>query len=609
MLRHLFLYLSFPCLMLAQPAERIVAGIGKSNIFESEFIERFNFSVHPYLKNKNDRKQAKLEYLRQLIAEKLLANEARLKGYDTLDIFNSIIGPLQNMYLRDALYKFEIKNKVKISEKEIEEGILRSRKTLGLKFFYSAGEDEINAVYSKLRHGASFDSLLLSRKEAKDQTAEREVTFGTMDKEAEDIIYKLKAGEYSVPVKSKDGFYILKVVSIKDNPQTKDPADMLEEIKKIVSLRSEYSEYLKYTRAFFSPNKISAGREIFEALASLFTAAINGKYISADYIADAGKITLMGREVTSAYNRLPDKLKSKVFISLPGKEVKVKYFLNQLAQEGFRTEDKSELKVRSSLSAYIRKFIQDELLTLSADKKGMKNLPGVKRYLSMWQDSYLSKMLMMDIFDSLKVSAGEALEIYKRSGGNPFTIEKVNIAEILTDSLAVVEHLLKEISEGKDFTELASRYTQRDSLKSRGGEFGFFPVTRHGELGRIASRMKIGQIYGPVKTNEGYSVIKLLERKDEKVNGPQNFEDVKDQIIMKVSAARFEEHINKYTADLARKYGVYINEKTLDDIENIYLNLVVVRYMGFGGEIFAVPYTEQFTGWYDLYIKNKEREL
>ncbi len=40
-------------------------------------------------------------------------------------------------------------------------------------------------------------------------------------------------------------------------------------------------------------------------------------------------------------------------------------------------------------------------------------------------------------------------------------------------------------------------------------------------------------------------------------------------------------------------------------LDNIYLNIVMVRRMGFGGEIFAVPYTEQFSGWYDIWLKNR----
>jgi hypothetical protein len=50
---------------------------------------------------------------------------------------------------------------------------------------------------------------------------------------------------------------------------------------------------------------------------------------------------------------------------------------------------------------------------------------------------------------------------------------------------------------------------------------------------------------------------------------------------------------------------VEINEDVLKNIDDIFMNLVIVRYMGFGGEIFAVPYTEQYSGWYDIWLKNK----
>jgi DNA-binding protein Fis len=97
----------------------------------------------------------------------------------------------------------------------------------------------------------------------------------------------------------------------------------------------------------------------------------------------------------------------------------------------------------------------------------------------------------------------------------------------------------------------------------------------------------------------------LIDRKVDTTTYIKSFDEVKSDLTKLITLHRFEKYINEYTAKLANKYGVEIYENVLNQIDNSFLNLVVVRYMGFGGEIFAVPYTEQYSGWYDIWQKNK----
>ena len=76
-----------------------------------------------------------------------------------------------------------------------------------------------------------------------------------------------------------------------------------------------------------------------------------------------------------------------------------------------------------------------------------------------------------------------------------------------------------------------------------------------------------------------------------------SYAELREQLISHVTLLKFEKYVNEYNARLANKYGVEIYEDVLNDIDNIYMNLVVVKYMGFGGEIFAVPYTEEFSSY------------
>jgi parvulin-like peptidyl-prolyl isomerase len=589
--------------------DRVVAEVGPFKIYESEFRDRFDFSAHPNLLQKRDEPAAKEEFLHQLIAEKLLSLDARAKGYDTTNAFRKIMTPLSNMFLRDALYTKEIKDKTEYDPADINEGKVRIKKVLTLGFIFSDSKDEITYIFNKLKTGASFDSLLMGRREQKDNP--KKITFGDMEKPVEDAVYSLREGQFTTPINSGGGYYILKLLSEDNNTDLKTQESVNEDVKKIVQTRAEYKRYLEYYRSYLSNFRVTADKEIFEDLIRIFVPAFNEKYGKQNSVQvipsedKTQKYYLKGDEVYAALDKMDDKLRNKTFIKIKDDPVRPNFFLYQLSQDGFSVRDIGEMSIRSSLSAYIRKFIEDQLFTAEGYKEGLENTPAVKKDLGMWEDSYLSKLIKINMFDSIRVSEKQAYSVYKMNDWKESMPPLVNIAEVLTDSLSVAETVLNKLSQGFSIQELAKRYTKRDSLRDRGGEFGYFDMTQHGEIGRIASQLNVGEVYGPLKTDEGYSIFKVIDKKEDSTSYTKSFDEVKDQLIAKITLAKFQKYVNNYNAQLAARYGVVIYDNVLSSIKDIYMNLVVARRMGFGGEIYAFPYTEEYTGWYDIWMKNK----
>ena len=596
------LFILILCGTLLAQEDKIVAKVGPVKIYESEFKDRFDLSVHPNLLQKNDQLKEKEEFLHQLIAEKLLSLEAKENSYDTASSFRKLLAPLKDMFVRDALYKKEIKSKSSYTQDEIAEGLKRISNTLKVKFIYSLDPDEIQNIYNQLCSGADFDSLLALRKEF--NANPKQVSFGTFDKNIEDSVYNLKPGQFTHPVYGDDGIYILKLVEIVSNPDLKNAQSTFDNVKKIVETRAEKKVYMNYYHNFFKDFRITADKEIFEQLAGIFIPSLKQKYKSQSPPAD-NKFYLKGSEIYSALNKLSNAARDKVFMSLNGDQVKPEEFIFQLSQDGLYVKELNDVIIRASLSAYIRKFIEGKLLAAKGYREGLENVPEVKKDIQMWEDSYLAKMQMVKMFDSVKVSEDQAYAVYKQNDWKETTPQLVNIAEVLTDSLGIAETVLNQLSKGADIKDLARRYTIRDSVKDKGGGFGYFDITRHGEIGRIASQLKVGDVYGPVKLDEGYSNFKVLSKKDDTISYTRSFEEVKSELVAKITLAKFEKFVNEHNAKLAGKYGVEINEDVLKNIDNVYLNLVVARYMGFGGEIYAVPYTEEYSGWYNIWMKNK----
>lgn len=110
-------------------------------------------------------------------------------------------------------------------------------------------------------------------------------------------------------------------------------------------------------------------------------------------------------------------------------------------------------------------------------------------------------------------------KIYDENRANYVLAERRRARHILipveegaeAEALKKAESVLAEARAGKDFGELAKRYSS-DVTAQSGGELGFVEHSQFpGPFGDALFGMKIGDIAGPVKSQFGYHIIKLEE--------------------------------------------------------------------------------------------------
>lgn len=145
-------------------------------------------------------------------------------------------------------------------------------------------------------------------------------------------------------------------------------------------------------------------------------------------------------------------------------------------------------------------------------------------------------------FDENKDSLGEA--------------EQVKASHILVEDEAVAKEVKQKLTDGADFTELAKEYSTDEGSKENGGELGFFPRgTMVTEFDDAAFSLPINEISDPIKSDYGYHIIKVEEKKEAK---EANFEDSKATIKETLIDQKLE-----------TEYSTWLEEKKKDyDIEN-----------------------------------------
>lgn len=581
----------------AQTKNEIVAKVGNVSISKEEFKKRFEFSPHPRRDNNFDTTLTKLDFLKTLIAEKLLAKNAVEKDLDKTEEFISAYKHIRNLYLRDALYRKEVKEKIAVPDSEFAKGKRKILKTLVAKFIFSDDEKEINDIYNELKKGASFDSILATRPESKEQKNAEEITFGKLNEKIEDAVFNLNVGEISKPLELKEGWYIFKVYSF-TRKGILDETD-LKKIERVVTERWENKTYENFYKNFFKKTTINADRKLFDRLYEELKKFIhsNEKY----FVKKNGKFTLFQPEISKIEKNFSNEELNSVFVKFKEEPVKFEEFLTNLKIDGFDFLKFDDKHIHSRLNSTVFIFIQNELLAREALKRKYDELPDVAFDLKLWKDNFLSNLNMKQIYKTVDVSDEEAYNFFAKNNRIVPQPEQIKIAEILTNNLDVVKTIFDELDKGTDFKKLVEKYSIRDSLKQSGGEYDYTPANKEGEIWKAASNMKVGEVFGPIKTDEGYSIIKLLDRKESKQEQFETFEQAKDDIKNILRTEKMYKQLEDVTAKLAIENKIELNENVLKNIKVNPINMIVYKRFGFGGQYIATPYQPNFSSWYKTY--------
>lgn len=587
----------------AQKKDEPVAKIGASVITADEFKTRYELLPHPSVTHKNS-DSLKKEFLASLISEKLWALEAMDKRFDTLKYYKDLLKPVEKMFLRDGLFKQEVESKIKITDIDLIRGKARAKTTLKVLIISSVDSIESYAIYKELRKGASFDSLLKMRPDYAIQKESVPITFGKMDEEwMEDSLYAMKINTFSKPMKNKSGWFIFKLVGKASTPpdQSSSGADNVKNIIKLRRTKANGTEYL---------NKILSGIQIqfnpnivMELPDKILQSFQRRKEINP---ADSSNYHFTEFDlfyIASLYGN------EKLVLPIANFEKDsptLNDFLYYLIVEDFYIKHSNKQNIVGLLQKKLNDFVQHELITREAIRRGIQNHPQVQKDIQMWRNSYLSQFMKRVFVDSSRVTEDEVYNYYLSKTGNQVAGLKVNLIEILSDNLDSVQTILQKINNGEDFITLAERYNQRKSTLGQKGEFGWQYTFQLGEIGKIAETMREGEVYGPLKVEGGYSIFKLLGKKEVQDSVKQTFEASKDKVKEELFEKRLYQNVTEGTARLAQKFGVTLFDQSLKQLSVTEVNMFTYRYMGFGGRISGVPTITPNVDWMQTWQKQKK---
>ncbi|MDN5341709.1 peptidylprolyl isomerase [Oceanotoga sp. DSM 15011] len=246
---------------------------------------------------------------------------------------------------------------------------------------------------------------------------------------------------------------------------------------------------------------------------------------------------------------------NKVLATVNGKEITQKDVDILLQRIG--PQRAAQFQTPQGQESLLRELINQELMYLEAldtdldkDEQFLKEVELAKREI-------LKQFAIGRLFDTIEVTDEDAKNYYDENTNAFQQGEQVKASHILVDSEDKANEIIKELENGKSFEDAAKEYSSCPS-KNNGGDLGFFGKGQMvPEFEQAAFKMNKEDLSEPVKTQFGFHIIKLTDKKEASV---MKFDEVKDNIKQQLMVYKQSEIYMNKGKELEKKYEVIINK-------------------------------------------------
>lgn len=247
----------------------------------------------------------------------------------------------------------------------------------------------------------------------------------------------------------------------------------------------------------------------------------------------------------------------KVVATYKGGEVKESQVMQQFkpaldAQQTSKDKKFAELDPKLQ-EALVRGFINIKLLEQEAKNAGIENSKEFQDRMNNIKGQLIQQELVERYVKSV-VTDKIVDEEYSKLVASLKGKEEVKVSHILLDSEEKAKEVKKKISkDGSNFAKLAKENTKDDGSKASGGDIGYIMQGQLvPEFEQKAFAMKVNEISEPVKTQFGWHIIKVQDKRAAKAPSK---EEAKSALTSKLS----REAMEKYLEDLASKADIKLN--------------------------------------------------
>jgi peptidyl-prolyl cis-trans isomerase C len=249
---------------------------------------------------------------------------------------------------------------------------------------------------------------------------------------------------------------------------------------------------------------------------------------------------------------------SEKILARVGKEVITQRELDLLVSryENFRKGSSLNPEEKRNL---LNMLITQSLFGIAAEKESLDKKPDVQSKLKLFRKELLAQeYVAAKIEPQVKVHDREVDEILRK---NPNLVpeETLTLKEVVVKTEREAEEIYKKLKKGADFSRIASEESISPT-RSRGGFMGTYS---RGQLPSpvetVVYQLKEGEFTRPIKTEAGFQIIYLIDRKQVSLEETKRFEEkIREKVFQLEKNKKIEEKVKERVGELQKQVKVEI---------------------------------------------------
>ncbi|MEW6378781.1 MAG: peptidylprolyl isomerase [bacterium] len=516
----------------ADDSQQTVAEVNGTKITLAEFNE--------IAQGRTDRETL----LQQIIASMLLAQEARKQNLDKDPMVQQQLKLINEQQLALFFYQKKVTDKTKLSDKELNNLIPpNERQKVRFQQIVTQTKEEAANILKQIKQGASFEKMAKEKSIGRNADKGGDIDFviintNVFPEEVEAVIFKLKDGQVSEPIKTREGYALFKAI----------------ERKELTSKELESKKnYLQFKMAKEKTDQITSS--LLESLRSKANVKILDKNLT---------------KIEEAKTRDESLLKIQV-AEVNGTPIILNDLVGGQANYG-NPLDSPLLKNPSFLKNMVEDKIKNMLFVMEAKRIGMDKDPEFVRRTQIFADGILANKFAMDVLcKDIKASDDEYRAYYNEHKDDPQfknIPERVRVSHILVSDGKVADDIIARLKKGEKFAALAKQHSIDQFSAEKGGDIGYIQRGRMDHaFEEAAFSTKVGEVKKVERNNFGggqgklYDIISVT---DKKAAGANKFEDLKDIIEPTLLYKKREQKITGYIEQLKSKATITKNMKLVN---------------------------------------------
>lgn len=500
----------------------------------------------------------KRRLLDSIVDARILIREAYRQKLDKDSIIFAFEKQERPLYLIDALYFREVRDKVRLSGAEVLRFYRALQTDRCYKQILASQKRVADSLLVLARKGLRFDSLAMAYSQDP-FTGPRGGDIGCygwsrkLPREIFERVVKMKPGEVAGPFQATGGWAVLQCYE--ERPAAlPDPRVFEPELRNLIEPLREESRSAEFVA--------EVRKELEVRIVDSTARFVNQKQRELSTIVAPGRparysTMIRTNELTPAQRNMP-------LLVYKGGSVTAGKYLETI--QGSMPERRLVLDTGETSRALLFQLVFRDAMAGAAAAKGLEKDREFLKLLRQAVEDRMALYLKYRIYTSVRLDSGAAKSYFDAHPDEFVQPAAVHLFEINRSRREELLTIKPNLRTRDQFLSAATRLTARAALRPLQGDLGWVEQHQYPELFAAAAKMKSGEIAGPVSLAD--STFSLIYFDGRRSPHKQTFNEVKESLFERLLAARQDSVFTAWLSAQKKAAGITLYpdelQKTVD---------------------------------------------